>query len=125
MNSSTEIVRQYWRLMESNDFERVRAVLAKSFVLEWPQSAERITGGANFVRMNLEYPARGRWSFTVHRLFGSGAEVVSDVSVTDGSMKARAISFFEIRDGKIERIVEFWPEPYLAPENRAHLTERL
>jgi ketosteroid isomerase-like protein len=38
---------------------------------------------------------------------------------------ARAISFFTIEDGKISRLVEFWPEPYIAPDNRAHLVERI
>jgi len=36
---------------------------------------------------------------------------------------ARAVSFFEVAEGKVIRIVEFWPEPYLAPANRAHLVE--
>jgi hypothetical protein len=43
-----EVVREFWRRMASNDFESVRAVLVDDdFVLEWPQSAERIRGSAN------------------------------------------------------------------------------
>jgi len=123
MHTPTEIVRHYWQLMESNDFESVRTVLAEPFILEWPQSGERIRGAANFVRMNREYPAKGPWRFTINRLFGNGEQVVSDVNVTDGSMQAWVISFFEVSDDKITRIVEYWPEPYPAPENRAHLVE--
>jgi ketosteroid isomerase-like protein len=124
MHTPTDIVHLYWHLMESNDFESVRTVLAESFVLEWPQSGERIRGGANFARMNREYPAKGPWRFSINRLFGSGEQVVSDVNVTDGAMQARALSFFEVSEGKITRIVEFWPEPYPAPKDRAHLVER-
>lgn len=36
----------------------------------------------------------------------------------------RALSFFTIEEGKIVRIVEFWPEPYPAPESRKHLVEQ-
>lgn len=50
-------------------------------------------------------------------------EDVTDVSVTDGVQSARAISFFTVTNGKITRIVEYWPEPYPAPANRAHLIE--
>lgn len=111
--------------MATNDFQAVAAVLASDFVLEWPQSRERIRGAANFARMNAEYPAHGRWRFEVHRIVGAAAEAVSDVSVSDGVQRARAISFFSIDGGRIRRLVEFWPEPYEAPAHRAHLVERM
>jgi ketosteroid isomerase-like protein len=61
----------------------------------------------------------------VNRVIGGESEAVTDVSVTDSVVQARAVSFFTVNDGKITRIVEYWPEPYDAPEGRAHLTERL
>lgn len=119
------VAREFWRLMDTNDFDAVGAVLAPEFVLEWPQSRERIRGAERFARMNAEYPAHGPWSFTIHRLVGGEAEAVSDVTVTDGVQTARAISFFEVRVGRITRLVEYWPEPYEAPAHRAHLVERM
>lgn len=124
-SDAVDIVREFWRLMATNEFHRVSDVLANEFVLEWPQSNERIRGAERFVRMNVEYPAHGRWQFTVNRLVGSEAQAVSDVSITDGTQHARAISFFTVADGRITRLVEFWPEPYAAPANRAHLVERM
>jgi hypothetical protein len=61
----------------------------------------------------------------VNRIVAGETEVVTDVSVTDGVQSARALSFFTIEQGLITRLVEFWPEPYPAPANRAHLTEPL
>jgi ketosteroid isomerase-like protein len=112
---ATEVVVEYWRLMATNDFHSVAAVLAPEFVLEWPQSKERIRGADRFARMNQEYPAHGRWQFTVNRLVGGESEAVSDVTVTDGVQTARALSFFTVEDGKVTRLVEFWPEPFAAP----------
>jgi ketosteroid isomerase-like protein len=126
MSSSTpaiEVVRRFWQLMASNDFHAVGAVLADEYVLEWPQSRERIRGAERFAIMNSEYPAHGPWAFTINRLVGGEEEAVSDVSITDGVQTARAISFFTIADGKITRQVEFWPEPYEAPPDRKHLVE--
>lgn len=123
--TAADVVRAFWRLMGSNDFHAVRAVLAPTFVLEWPQSRERIRGGERFAQMNAEYPAQGRWSFRLNRLVASDTEVVTDVTVSDGTQTARAISFFEVRDGAITRLVEFWPDPYEPPAHRAHLVERL
>ena len=100
-------------------------MLADDFTLEWPQSNERIRGAKRFVQMNVEYPAHGSWRFTIHRLFGDAVDVVSDVSIGDGVQSARALSFFRVRDGRIARLVEFWPEPYAAPEHRRHLVEAI
>ncbi|WP_457328690.1 nuclear transport factor 2 family protein [Rhizobacter sp. P5_C2] len=121
--SAVDTVQTFWRLMATNDFFSVAQVLAPGFVLEWPQSNERIRGAENFARMNSEYPAHGPWRFTVNRLVGAQGEAVSDVSVTDGVQSARALSFFTVEDGLITRLVEFWPEPYAALANRAHLVE--
>lgn len=118
-----EVTREFWRLMATNDFHSVAAVLSKEFVLEWPQSKERIRGVDRFARMNHEYPAHGRWEFSVNRVVGGESEAVSDVSITDGVQTVRAISFFTVVQGKVIRLVEFWPEPYPAPQNREHLVE--
>ena len=119
----TDVVREFWRLMASNDFHSVAAVLAPEFVLEWPQSRERIRGAERFARMNREYVAYGRWTFEVLRLFGSESEAVSEVVVTDGTQTATAISFFTVERGTITRMVEYWPESYAAAANRSHLVE--
>jgi len=121
--SAVDTVREFWRLMATNDFFAVAQALAPGFVLEWPQSNERIRGAENFARMNSEYPAHGPWRFTVNRLVGGEGDAVSDVSVTDGVQSARALSFFTVENGLVTRLVEFWPEPYAALANRAHLVE--
>lgn len=121
--TAVDTVREFWRLMASNDFHSVGAVLAPEFVLDWPQTNERIRGAERFAQMNAAYPAHGPWTFTLHRLFGSDTEAVSDVTVSDGVQTARALSFFTVVDGKVTHLLEFWPEPYAAPANRAHLVE--
>ncbi len=109
--------------MASNDFDSVAGVLAPGFVLEWPQSRERIRGSERFALMNQEYVAHGPWRFRVVRVIGNESEAVSEVEITDGAQNAKAISFFTVLAGKITRLVEYWPEPCPAPANRAHLTE--
>lgn len=121
--SAAAVVEQYWALMATNDFNAVGVILADDFVLEWPQSNERIRGRENYAAMNAAYPAAGRWEFLVHRIVGGDGQAVSDVTVTDGSRLDRAISFFSVAYGKILRIVEFWPEPYPAPEHRRRFVE--
>lgn len=121
--NAVQVVREFWRLMATNDFHSAGAVLAPEFVLEWPQSKERIRGAERFARMNAEYPAHGPWRFTIHRIVGGEWEAVSDVGVTDGAQSATALSFFTIARGQITRIVEYWPEPFPAAARRVHLVE--
>jgi len=123
--SASEIVQEFFARMNSNDFRAAADLLGDDFVLLWPQSKERIRGRENFIAVNAEYPAYGRWSFTINRIVSNDTEVVSDFSITDGVQTARAITFSTIRAGKIVHQVEFWPEPYPAPANRAHLVEQM
>jgi limonene-1,2-epoxide hydrolase len=122
-DKAVEVVEKFWELMKSNDFRSVGAVLSDNYVLEWPQSNERIRGRDKFAAMNEEYPAQGRWQFTINKIIGNDSEVVSDVSVTDGVQSARAISFFTVVGEKIVKMVEFWPDNYEAPQSRKHLAE--
>ena len=121
---AVDIVQKFWELMSTNHFASVGSVLADNFVLDYPQSNERIRGRDNFAALNAEYPAQGRWKFTINRIVGNEFEAVSDVSVTDGVQTARVISFFTTRHGQIVNMVEYWPEPFPAPDNRRHLVER-
>jgi len=123
MTTAVEVANRFWELMKTNDFRSVGSLMSDDFTLEWPQSNERIRGRDNFAAMNEEYPAHGRWEFTVNRLFGNEDEAVSDVSVTDGVQRARAITFFSVVGGQIVKIVEFWPESFEAQPNRRHLVE--
>jgi len=123
MRTAVEVANRFWELMKTNDFRSVGSLMSDDFTLEWPQSNERIRGRDNFAAMNEEYPAHGRWEFTVNRLFGNEDEAVSDVSVTDGVQRARAITFFSVVSGQIVKIVEFWPESFEAQPNRRHLVE--
>lgn len=123
--NALSLAREFWRLMATNDFFSVSAVLADDFVAEWPQSRERIRGAEHYARINADYPANGPWRFEVHRVVGGEAEAVTDVTFTDGVQTARVISFFTVANGRITRMVEYFPDPYDPPANRAHLVERM
>lgn len=123
MDAAERVVRHFWSLMQENHFTAVGAVLSDDFLLEWPQSGECIRGRANFAAMNAAYPAHGPWRFDVRRLIAQPHGVVTETDVTDGVQGARAITFFELRDEKIARIVEYWPDPFAPRPDRAAWVE--
>lgn len=123
-NPARELVAQFWAAMHANDFAAAGELLHDDFVLDWPQSGERIRGRANFVAINANYPAAGRWRVTLDRLVAEGDEVASQVTVTDGLLLARAITFTTVRAGRLWRQTEYWPDSFAAPAWRAQWTER-
>ena len=114
-----QILENFWRTMETNDFYAAAQLLHDDYILEWPQSGERILGRDNFAAINANYPAAGKWHFDINHILAEGDMVVTDVTVTDGKRIDHAITFSTLRDGKIWRQVEFWPGPFEAPEWRA------
>ena len=123
--TTREVVERFWRTMNENDWHAAGRLLHDDYVLDWPQSGERIRGRDNFVAVNAHYPAAGRWHFTVRRLVADEQGVASDVTVTDGALTARAVSFFEVRDGLIWRMTEYWPDPFEPAAWRARWVERM
>jgi ketosteroid isomerase-like protein len=123
--TSKQILENFWQTMKTNDFYAAAELLHDDFVLEWPQSSERIRGRESFAELNTNFPAEGKWQFTINQIVSEGDLVVTDVTVTDGSRTDRAITFSTIRDGKIWRQVEFWPEPFGGPAWRAQWVEKM
>ncbi len=121
--NAKETVLGFWEAMRSNDFYRASEWLAEDFEGYWPQSSELIRGRENFARVNSHYPAHDRWRFTLNAIVDGPEQVVTDVSITDGAIQARAITFHTVVDGKIARQTEFWPDEMPAPEWRRQWVE--
>ena len=116
---TAQIIQDFWKAMGTNDFDFAAKWLHPDFEYFMPQSNEYLTGRNNFARFNTAYPTEGEWVFDVRSILVDGSEAVSDVAVSDGAVKARAVTFHTLRDGLIVRQKEFWPDPYPAPEWRA------
>ncbi|HEV8193282.1 MAG TPA: nuclear transport factor 2 family protein [Ktedonobacterales bacterium] len=116
-----QTVEHLWHAFDAFDFEAAGQLLSDDFVCEWPQSRERIRGRENFVAVNANYP--GRWHTRIERIIACGDMVVTDVALSSGDTTARAVSFFELRGGKIVKETAYWPEPYAAPASRAQWVE--
>lgn len=120
-----QLLETFWAVMATNDFQAAAELLHDEFTLEWPQSGERIRGREHFALINTHYPADGMWQFRINAIAADDEVVVTDVSVTDGKRHDRVVTFSTIRDGKIWKQVEFWPEPFEAPGWRAGWVEKI
>ncbi|HEX6819093.1 MAG TPA: nuclear transport factor 2 family protein [Ktedonobacterales bacterium] len=117
-------VEEYWRRMNTNEWQVVGQLLHDNFVLDWPQSGERIRGRNHFAAVNANYPAAGPWRFAVQRVVTDDNAAATDVLVSAPTISARVVTFFELRDGRIWRMTEFWPDPFEAATWRSQWAER-
>jgi ketosteroid isomerase-like protein len=118
------VVERFWAAMATNDFRAAGALLHDDYVLDWPQSGERIRGRDNFVAVNERYPAAGRWEIVLRRIVADETGAATEVAVSDGVTTGRAITFSEVRDGRIVRQIEYWPDPMEPAAWRARWVER-
>jgi hypothetical protein len=122
-SENRRLVEELWRRIDAFEFDAVAPLLHDDFVCEWPQSRERMRGRENFIAVNENYP--GTWRIQIVRLIASDDGVATQTRLEFDGQVVNAVSFFEFRDGKIAREVDWWPEDYPAPEWRRGWVEPL
>ncbi|TRW97271.1 nuclear transport factor 2 family protein [Paracoccus sp. M683] len=115
------LIRDFWTAMNGNDWAAVADhFLTEDFLGIMPQSAELIRGRADFIRLNSAFPGQKSWLFEVISVVTEADHAASDVRVINHELgiAVRVISFHQLRDDRIARQTEFWPEPYPVPDWR-------
>ena len=95
----------------------------EDFIAEMPQSGERIRGRDNMRALQRAFPPDHAPTFRVRRITGGGdvwtVEAVGDY----GGETHLVVVIVEFRDGRILRETRYYPQPFAAPEWRAHWVE--
>lgn len=111
----------YWQAVLTQDAKVMAEFLHADTEILWPNTSERFNA-AGYIRANCEYP--GDWDgeiFRLERLRPNEFLTVCRVFTKDGSVSHHVCSFFEIEDGKIRKLTEYWGEDGPAPEWRQAL----
>ncbi|MES2070872.1 MAG: nuclear transport factor 2 family protein [Pseudomonadota bacterium] len=106
-------VARYWLAANARDWDIFASLLHHDVVYEVPQTRERLRGRDNYVEFNASYP--GDWDLVVKNLIASETQAVSRIAFSNDGEVATGVSFFELRDGLISRITDYWPEAYEPP----------
>jgi SnoaL-like domain len=124
MTTSRALVSAYWAAAEARDWDGFGRLLADDVVYEAPMSHERVSGKAAYLRFNAEgFP--GDWHLAVQRIVADETTAASWISMQDRGENYPGLTFFDIADGLIVTITDFWPEPSEPGTDRAHLSERI
>jgi hypothetical protein len=108
--------------MEARDWAAFGELLHPDVVYEMPQTRERIRGRDRYVTFNAEYP--GDWHITPRLALADGRDASLLFRWRLGDDESLAIAYFEVDDGLVTKVTDFWPEPYDPPPGREHLVER-
>jgi ketosteroid isomerase-like protein len=111
------------RLFEHMSPEEEHELRHPDFVMEMPQSGERIRGRENMRSMQEQFPVPP--SIELRRVVGSGdVWVVEARSDYDGRIY-HVVMVVEFSDGKIVRETRYYADPFEAPEWRAEWVEAM
>ena len=122
MDGNRELVGRFVTSLEARDWDTWAGLLHPDVVYEIPQTRERIRGRDRYLQFNQEYP--GDWHLRPKVIIADDRNgVVWFDWLLDGG-RDDGMAFFEIADGLIVRITDFWPEQYEPPTGREHLAER-
>lgn len=113
---ASALARRWWELIDKAAFREAAALAAPGAVIDWVLSNERMRIEDQWVAANENYP--GSWRAEINEIVSEPGKVVTVTAVSDGPESVTAISMFTIEDGRIAGIVEYWPEPYPAPDWR-------
>ena len=107
--------------------EEYNARHPEDYVLEMPQSGERIRGRETMREFQKAYPAASRATIRLCRvLVREGLWVAEGVIDYGGDQEASdVVLIFELRDGRMWRDRWYFAEPFEAPEWRAQWVERM
>ena len=122
-SEAAEVVTRYWTVCEARDWHAFGKLLADNVTYEVPQTRERIRGRDRYVEFNATFS--GDWHLEIVRVVGDARRAASWTEFRVDGRQQPGLCFFDLDgEGLISHITDFWPEPYLPPTGREHLTER-
>jgi ketosteroid isomerase-like protein len=118
-----EVRSLFMRLFAHMSPEEEHELRDPDFVMEMPQSGERIRGRENMRAMQEHYP--GPPSIELRRVVGSGDVWTVEMRSDYDGRRVHVVMIVEFRDGRIVRETRYYADPFDAPEWRAQWVESL
>lgn len=112
------VICDLWKAIAEQNEEKLARFFTVDAQIAWPNTNERFDL-PGYLRANCEYP--GQWSGKVEKVAADGSCSVAKVWSREGDV-SRAVTFYQWRNGKIERMTEYWGDVGPAPAWRRGLS---
>jgi hypothetical protein len=127
----TDLAAKFEAVLKTGDFAQVGKLAQEyatdDFVTEWPQSGERLTK-ANSLKVGEMYEQSSGTSpkFEYKRMLGGGDVFVVEGTIDYGDgIPVSYVGIGEVRDGKVQKMTEYFANPFDPPAWRAPFVERI
>lgn len=120
-NEHADLLRRHLQALEDRDWEGLAATLHPDVVHEVPQTRQRVTGRAAYLR--LARRTRGDWHLSVRRVVADEAGGLAWTDLRDGGQSVPGLHVFTLTDGLVSRVDDLWPEPDDLPTGCGHLLD--
>ena len=116
--AATGLVRALWDAFERRDWVAARELLADDAILTWICTGERFRGGDAIIQVNAVYPEG--WSIRVIECVPlADGRILSLVRVAHPPQCFFATSLFQVAQGRIQAIDEYWTTAEAPPAWRS------
>ena len=124
MSKSTKaLIESHWRFANARDWTSFAALLSPALRYEIPQTREYIDSGEGYLDMFRTWP--GEWVATIRTLVCEPSQSVCIIDFAVDGEVMTGISVFEVHDGLITAVTDYWPAPYdPPPRHTTHLKRR-
>ena len=118
-SGARDVLSRYVRAIGERDYDAIREIFSDDVVVEWPQSGERVVGKEACINIFANYPGGSPKFVALRRVMGSGDVWLSEAEMDyPGGERWITVGAFEFRDGKIVHEVDWFTQPFPAPEWR-------
>jgi len=116
-------IQRHWDLANARRWDEFGQLLHAELLYELPQTREYIDSSAGYLELFSTWP--GDWTATITHLVCEEARAICVIDFLVGSEVTTGISIFELTDGRISRVTDYWPEPYEPPaRSTPHMKRR-
>lgn len=109
-HATRDLVHQHWQLANARDWAGLARLLHADFVYEAPQSRERIRSAAGYVDFYATWPQP--WRVEVLKCIADDASVLTQINFISSAPAMTGLTIFDLRDGLIAKVTDYWPDPY-------------
>jgi hypothetical protein len=113
----TALVRLFWEHLGNKHWDQMAALFHPECKIVWPNTDEEFTP-EQYVKINQKYP--GNWHIGIEDVIEADQKVISIVRIRDinDEQSLRGIAFFNIENGVIRHLREYFADDVKKPDWR-------
>ncbi len=120
--NTRQVIQRFWHTANTRNWEQFAELLHPELLYLLPQTRECVKGRTGFVDLFRTWP--GQWRADVEVLIAEPGKAVSTINFIVDGEEMTGISFFDLSEGLVYRITDYWPSSYEPPVRATPYMER-